>query len=451
MCLNPFIKLNDKAFSLVDSAETIVLNGVRFDGVPTHCQIMHLSGYYKLTIIDNYCQDSPEFVDSFRDSNYIYFQGHKLPLFTACPCGKCSECHYCSVTEFESRILMEAASFPEMYFFTLTYDDKHLPSEGLRKSDMIKFNKRLRFRVYKELGVRVRLVYCGEYGKKNHRPHYHGLMFFDRPFTMQERYQLFAMFNHTKEYKKSHKYARNIWPLGFRRDIQFCTSPGASARYLSKYVSKQYISKPSLEYHYTPEFIQTPRGCALGCTDLHKYDDFMSKTTTGSLRLNINGQISTTKINRKMIDKSFPNLSHFVPGYRHILCEFNLLIREIDSRELGWLPDDIVNDAYFHVKYLNNLVLSTRQRNRNLCMQEFISHMSDTELCDNLFYLANQIIHQFPTESQYHFLVLRKQNFYDRICNTELDRLSLRSQNRNKYESRIDYVKRRMMYSPTLE
>lgn len=451
MCLNPFIKVNDKAFSLVDSAETIVLDGVRFRGVPSHQQIMRLSGYDKLNIVDNYCQDSPELVDTFKDNNYIYFHGHKLSLFSVCPCGKCTECHYCKVTEFESRILMEAAAFPEMYFFTLTYDDKHLPSEGLRKSDMVLFNKRLRFRIFKQFGARVRLVYCGEYGKTTHRPHYHGLIFFDRLLSMSERYQFFALFNHTKQYRSEHPDTDNIWPLGFRRDIQFCKNPGASARYLSKYVTKQQLAKPDLSYHYTPEFIQTPRGCALGCTELHKYDDFMAKTNTGSLRLRVCGQISTTKVNRKMVDKYYPNLSTFVPGYRHILSEFNLLLREIDARELGWLPDDIVNDAYFHVKYLNNLVLSTRQRNRNLCMEQFISHMTDTELCDNLFYLSNQIIHQFPTESEYHSLVLKKQNFFDRICNTDLDRLNLRSEQRNRYQSRIDYVQRRMIYAPTLE
>lgn len=451
MCRTPFIKINDNAFSLIDCAETIVLNGCLFKGIPSTSHIFSYSGYKNLNIVDTYCIDSPETIDNLIDSNYIIFNGCKFSLFCVCPCGKCDECHYNKVSEFESRIIMEAAAFPEMYFFTLTYDDAHLPSEGLRKSDVVKFNKRLRFRVFKHFGARVRLVYCGEYGKKTHRPHYHGLMFFDRSFTMQERYELFAMFNHTKSYRSSHPNTPNIWPLGFRRDIQFCKSPCASARYLSKYVSKQYISKPELSYHYTPEFIQTPRGCALGCTDLHKYSDFMHNTTTGSLHVNINGQISTVVINRKMIEKFYPSLSHFVQSYRHSLCEFQLMFREIESRDLLWLPDDIVNDAYFHVKYLNNFLLTLRQKNRNICMSKFISKMTDTELCDNLFYLANYILDVFPCSEEYQSLLLKKQNFYARICNSSLNRVTLRLDKQNKLQSRLNYVNSRMMYNENLE
>lgn len=54
-------------------------------------------------------------------------------------------------------------------FVTLTYDEEHLPFEGVDKTHLQKFMKRLR----KGLGEPIKYLACGEYGSRTLRAHYH--------------------------------------------------------------------------------------------------------------------------------------------------------------------------------------------------------------------------------------------------------------------------------------
>jgi hypothetical protein len=66
---------------------------------------------------------------------------------------------------------MEARYYQTVYFITLTYNDEHLPEEGLRPEDVTKYLKRLRHH------IDFRYYICGEYGERNGRSHYHGIIF----------------------------------------------------------------------------------------------------------------------------------------------------------------------------------------------------------------------------------------------------------------------------------
>lgn len=71
------------------------------------------------------------------------------------------------------RGLLEAGQHPHNSFVTLTYDDKHLPTDGcvsVRESQL--FLKLLRYHIGP-----VRYLLCGEYGERNWRPHYHAILF----------------------------------------------------------------------------------------------------------------------------------------------------------------------------------------------------------------------------------------------------------------------------------
>lgn len=63
-------------------------------------------------------------------------------------------------------------------FVTLTYDDEHLPSDGVSKRDVQLFMKRLR-KNFDSQALRYYLV--SEYGDHTFRPHYHALFFFAIP------------------------------------------------------------------------------------------------------------------------------------------------------------------------------------------------------------------------------------------------------------------------------
>ena len=69
-------------------------------------------------------------------------------------------------------------------FLTPTYDDDHLPVTGLDIGDMQLFWKRLR----KALPYKIRTFYCGEYGDRTQRPHYHAAVFGLQPFGDEKRW-----------------------------------------------------------------------------------------------------------------------------------------------------------------------------------------------------------------------------------------------------------------------
>lgn len=65
-------------------------------------------------------------------------------------------------------------------FITLTYDDEHLKSDRLILEDFQKFAKRLRENaIDPQTGdqPKIPIMYTGEYGEKNKRPHWHAIIF----------------------------------------------------------------------------------------------------------------------------------------------------------------------------------------------------------------------------------------------------------------------------------
>lgn len=98
---------------------------------------------------------------------------HYEPVTVAC--GKCLECLQQKSNEWAHRIVDECKQHEQNCFITLTYNNEHLPLNGsLVKRDLQLFIKRLRKHLEP---VKIRVFYCGEYGKKHLRPHYHIIVF----------------------------------------------------------------------------------------------------------------------------------------------------------------------------------------------------------------------------------------------------------------------------------
>lgn len=91
------------------------------------------------------------------------------------PCGQCIGCRVDRATSWAVRCMHESQMHDENSFLTLTYSNENLPDKGtLVKRDVQLFIKRLRKFVYPK---KVRYFYCGEYGDRTFRPHYHMLLF----------------------------------------------------------------------------------------------------------------------------------------------------------------------------------------------------------------------------------------------------------------------------------
>lgn len=103
------------------------------------------------------------------------------------PCGHCLECrnekrnHIYFLSYFEHLQAIFNGGFTQ--FFTLTYDNNHIPTFGNRlcfsRTDIQRYIKRVRITLNRKLGfdLPIRYIVTCEYGDNTHRPHYHALFF----------------------------------------------------------------------------------------------------------------------------------------------------------------------------------------------------------------------------------------------------------------------------------
>lgn len=145
------------------------------------------------------------------------------------PCGKCVGCRLDFAKQWSTRCVLEMAYHPFNYFVTLTYNDGCCPS-WLCKKDLQGFLKRLRnFLGYGEKD-RIRFFACGEYGEHTFRPHYHLILFCDKPLALEAK--------GINEFLSP--VVSKAWPFGFHT-VSFA-EPGCCA-----YVAGYVVKKASLD------------------------------------------------------------------------------------------------------------------------------------------------------------------------------------------------------------
>lgn len=106
------------------------------------------------------------------------------------PCGYCLPCRIAKRRIWTHRMMLEAGTHEHNSFLTLTYDDVNLPQEfhhkktgqvyadnSLNPYHIHTFINSIRKRFERSGRQPFRYYCCGEYGDKNHRPHYHLALF----------------------------------------------------------------------------------------------------------------------------------------------------------------------------------------------------------------------------------------------------------------------------------
>lgn len=122
------------------------------------------------------------FSANYKDSEKYYVlnpvTGEFKPMYFVVPCGRCVLCRDRKVRELSCRVIAETNRWNKIpLFITFTYDDKHLPVDGLQKKDVQLFFKRIRSRLsYNRIPNELRYLAVGEYGSKTARPHYHMIL-----------------------------------------------------------------------------------------------------------------------------------------------------------------------------------------------------------------------------------------------------------------------------------
>lgn len=176
------------------------------------------------------------------------------------PCRKCYGCRLAYSKEWAVRLIHESMFHEKSCFVTLTYDNDHLPPcEGfsggtLNPDDVTLFLKRLR----KKIGE-FRYFYCGEYGDKTHRAHYH-LILFGEDFSFdRELYHV----NRTKDYLWTSKTLENTWKCGY---CPFGAVSFDSCSYVARYIIKKQIGNGADEFYggRVPEFVRMSRMPGIG-------------------------------------------------------------------------------------------------------------------------------------------------------------------------------------------
>lgn len=138
-----------------------------------------------------------------------YYRNYQLMLV---PCGHCEECIKKYTREVSWLIDKDMRYTPQLkaFYITLTYDPQHLPTDTdkcqlghesdsmfahcstgfLHRKDLQDWLKRIRITLLRWYGIKdVKVAYCGEYGKKTCRPHYHVLLWFSDNNASQFGYQ----------------------------------------------------------------------------------------------------------------------------------------------------------------------------------------------------------------------------------------------------------------------
>ena len=152
-------------------------------------------------------------------------------------CGQCLSCRVNQSRKWALRVVLEQRISVQTFFVTLTYDEEHVPYR-LSKRHVQLWLKQMR-----NYGYKFRYYACGEYGSKTRRPHYHAMLYFkSRPNLDILRVDI-----------------ARAWTRGFSsvRSVD----GGATARYVSKYVTK----KATIEWDaQKPEWHLSSRSPGLG-------------------------------------------------------------------------------------------------------------------------------------------------------------------------------------------
>lgn len=150
------------------------------------------------------------------------------------PCGKCSECIHDYYSFWATRGYYELLRWPSSYFITFTY--KEMPEgHSLSKKEFQKFIKLLKKKFGSSKENPIRQIYCGEYGEKNFRPHYHAI-FFNLNLTDLEETRVsdsgFTCY--------TSKTISDLWKKGM---IEISEATPATIAYLFKYILKKKSRK----------------------------------------------------------------------------------------------------------------------------------------------------------------------------------------------------------------
>ena len=185
-------------------------------------------------------------------------------------CGKCVGCRIDRSREWAVRCMHELQMHSQSCYITLTYKNTELvlTDEGvptLFHDHFQLFMKKLR----KKFGDGISFFMCGEYGDKEHRPHYHAILF-GVDFNDKE----FCKLNEQGDYLYKSKTLDELWGHNDPEKVPSLIGNVTfqSAAYVARYVMKK-LGGPMEELYdgRLPDYGKASRKYAIGRKWLEKY------------------------------------------------------------------------------------------------------------------------------------------------------------------------------------
>ncbi len=231
-------------------------------------------------------------------------------------CGKCLSCRINHSKEWAVKCDLESKRWKHNYFITLTYSDEHVPKnehgiQVLQKSDVQKMIKRIRKYFDKHNLGKLKYLYCGEYGPRTYRPHYHMILF--------SNYEIPDLKYHSKNDIGDLFYISDLWTKWWPYGYHLISGVGPNAgAYVARYTVKKNISKfkdKDGQLDLPKEFINfSNKDGGLGWNEFLKKDYWKS---SGQLHYAVNMkndiQIKSVNIPKYWIKK----LEYIIPEYEH--------------------------------------------------------------------------------------------------------------------------------------
>lgn len=241
-CLNPTIILNVQFVKWVLRSKSYIYKNQVYPLMDWSIQKWECKFPYKLFSYYRYSVN----IDDL-DGCYTYNDdGEIIPMFLVVPCGHCELCNKRRRDDWSTRCLCESQNYNHPpHFLTLTYNNKHLPKDGVNKHDCQLFLKRLRSQLVRDGYESPRYFLVAEYGSKSGRPHYHALIW-NMPFIPQ--WEILKYFERAWSICLDKK--NNIFdPIGF---VHCSVAADCCGAYVMKYMSKDgFVPKGMNETFYT--------------------------------------------------------------------------------------------------------------------------------------------------------------------------------------------------------
>lgn len=266
------------------------------------------------------------------------------------PCTKCISCRISYTREWSVRLMNEyETSNGKACFITLTYSNENLPSDlSLHKDELQRFFKRLR----KKLGEhKIKYYACGEYGDKNHRPHYHAIIF---NLSIMDAFLLLP----------------DIWTKGFF-DIQPVFYE--SCKYVTGYVMKKYNGQKAKEVYGEKQIPFRLSSLGLGKQYAIEYKENIMKNNG----VYINGKNCG-------LPKYYKN-KYLEEIYKNELPDFQEFIK--DEADLNHYKD-VIKNMSFYKQIIDKA--KENQENEKQAYKKFIDNYNPDKIVNNSQYLSFQ-------------------------------------------------------------